>query len=200
MKKDEIIATTLKNNLSMVLEILDDENSDLRRAAATVAAQYYSNAQPGIEKLTFFIAWLEKHLNGIPFVEEYVPEKHGDYDPRRPAHFLGGMYQLLESYQQDGNAGTSRLLTTPKLQKLYAEDFFKHTAEKIKETLLSPALTPSAALALLSENWELYSTPSFFRNINKCIEFCIYCATDFPDSDDARTELAGIIRTLRGAE
>lgn len=132
---------------------------ELRYAAADVAAQYYTHNQSGIETLTPFIAWVENHLIGIPFSTEWNPTISGDYDPRRPAFFLSDMYK---SYQIVGEQDQS---------------------DDIRKSIESPELNPSKALSILREKWSFYSG---FDTMNRCVEYCILCAKEFPDTLEAR--------------
>ena len=203
-------------------QIMDLYNGtyDLRRTAGAVAEQYYDNKHPDIERLIPFIEWLEKHLEGVPFASEWDPNESGDYDPTRPEHWLDDMYNLVEVYVREGESvdllrsnhinaktkffegvpegegGESEVITSNALYNLYKKGYFKDLAEDIRKELSSPDITPSKALSILRENWDLYTTPRSFHGINRCLEYCIYCAAKFPDTPEARKEFRHIIREI----
>lgn len=190
---------------------------DLRRTARAVAEQYYDHKQPEIKRLIYFIEWLEKHLEGIPFSAEW-DMKSGDYDPTRPLEQLFSMYYLFERYVEEGEQidsihrdasfgdyfagvsegeeGISQVITSHELYNLYKNGYFQDQAEAIKQELESPDITPSKVLNMLRENWEFYTTPSTFRNMNKCIEYCICCAAEFPDNPEARREFRHAVQEI----
>lgn len=133
----------------------------LRYVTATIVADYYDPKNPEIKSLTVLIGWLESHLNGIPFSQDYDPYISGDYDPRRPTLWLSDMYKC---YQIDGQP---------------------ETAETIKKIIESPDLTPSKALRILHDNWQFYSS---FPTINRCIEYCVLCVKNFPETQKSWQE------------
>ena len=143
---------------------------NLRDAAATIAEQYYTPATPEIKTILPFIAWLEETLDGISFSTDWDPNQSGDYDPTRPAHFLDSMYKTFDIKG------------------------FTEQARSIKKEIESPTLTPSKALSILRKNWKFYNT---FPTMNRCIEYCIYCAAEFPDNSDVREEFCHAIRQIQ---
>lgn len=189
---------------------------DLRSTAGAVVEQYYSNSHPGIKELVHFINWLDHHLQGIPFSPIWDPNISGDYDPTRPAHFLSTLFEIFESYERagksidslrrnpmlkkhlesllEGEGGESHIITSNQLYRLYKSGFFKERAIEIKKKISSPDITPSVALSILSQNWEYYVTPACFHNLNRCIEYCIYGANDFPDNDYYRESFMNLIQ------
>lgn len=189
---------------------------DLRSAAGAVVEQYYSNAHPGIKELVHFINWLDHHLQGIPFSPIWDPNISGDYDPTRPAHFLSPLFELFESYEMagksidsihrtpslknhfesslEGEGGESPIITSHALYVKYKTGFFGDRAIEIKKKISSPDITPSIALSIISKNWEYYVTPACFHNLNRCIEYCIYGAHDFPDNDYYRANFMKFIQ------
>lgn len=209
--------STNKNH-AFQLMLLYAGKLDLRNTAGAVAEQYYDHKHPEIDNLVGFIEWLENHLEGISFAKEYDPMQSGDYNPKEPAHWLDGMYTLMQSYQREGEmidsmrqipvleeyfngvpegeGGESKIITSHELYNLYRGGWFKEQAVAIERELNSPDITPSKALSMLRENWELYTSSTSFRNMNRCIEYCIYCAADFPDTPEARKAFRHVVQAI----
>lgn len=203
-------------NHAKQLEFLYDGSWSFRRTAAAVVEGYYRHPQPEIFNLVPLIKFLSKHLDGIPFMDEWNPEKSGDYDPTRAAHFLDAEYKLFGSYQREGEQidylhseakkelypypkgdnHESRIITNHQLYNLYINGWFKKQEDKIAKIILSKDLTPSIALNVLAENWEWYVTPTAFRNMTHDIEYCIYCAEEFPDNPEARKEFRKVVMAI----
>ena len=187
----------------------DVNNWDLRHTACAVAESYCTDHKhPEIDNLVNFVAWAEKHLEGIPFMKEHDPHKTGDYDPTRPAVWLESLYNHLERYTREaeyidelhylhpdryknilpGNGGESNIVTNHNEYNAAKGGWYHNQAQAIEAAINSPDFTPSKGLSILREYWTYYVTPSVFRAIGAPIAYCLYCAAEFPDTPESRKE------------
>lgn len=66
----------------------------------------------------------------------------------------------------------------------------------VRININSNTVTPSQALNILTDNFKYYTRPTQFSNINKVVEYCIYCVYIFPDSESARKEFIGVVQQI----
>jgi len=194
---------------------------DLRRTACAVAESYCTDHKhPEIDNLVNFVAWAEKHLEGIPFMREHDPFRTGDYDPTRPMTWLESLYQHLERYEKEaeiidelhalhpdyykdvlpGNGGESCIVTNHNEYNAAKGGWHHKQAKSIEALIKSPDFTPSKGLSILRKYWPYYVTPSVFRSIGTPIAYCLYCAEEFPDTPEARNEFRHAVYAIHVPE
>lgn len=221
---DEIIVDSIMNkygsidaNIAQQLKLLYDGSWSLRTIAVSIVGAFRDHPQPEIFNLVPLIKFLSKHLQGIPFMSEWDVERSGDYDPTRPGDFLDATYKLFGSYHREGEKidyiheetdlkkinnlpkgdnEESQVITDYSYYVAYAKGWFKEREEKIAKVILSKDLTPSEALNVLAKYWKFYVTPKVFKNMTDDIEYCIYCAEEFPDTPEARKEFRHAVQAI----
>ena len=163
------------------------------------------NPAVSTDELCKICEWGAEEFKGIPFASTYDPGETGDYDPTRPADFLSALHAIFETYQTEGekidrcrndspsiyedtlpgDEGLSTVISNKEFYKLYKENFFRDLAEQTKKIVSDDDFSPSTAFFKLAEYWNFYARPEFIPSIKGCIEYCLVCAADFPDSDEA---------------
>lgn len=159
---------------SEILEDLKFNTIDLRVAVCRILEHqaFNDHIHPEIDNLIFLVRWLEKHLKNSGFAE-YEPYRMGDFDPTKPNVWLMGLHLLLEhNYDQP------------------------EEVEIIKKRLVSDDFTPSEALRILGDHWQLYIAPNNTCKVNEMVEYCVICADDFPDTEEERLEFERILEIL----
>lgn len=200
-----------------IINSLYDGTFDLRQASARIVEHCYSN-ELSVNSILPLIKWVKQHLEGIPFSSIYNPEYTGDYNPTRPYETLECLYELLEVYNEEGKKidsvrrsfghngefdnipageeGLSEVINSQELYNLYKSGWFIQQADMVRININSNTVTPSQALNILTDNFKYYTRPTQFSNINKVVEYCIYCVYIFPDSESARKEFIGVVQQI----